>query len=205
MQKFPYPSRAPGPVPACLHLRERPRQQSHRPVAGVETARVVLAASHGYGRPHWSANGRFHGRVGHSADGRLDRGRACGGSRPRSSSSATRAGAHKLRTGRQGGDLVFARTAGLPFTASTVRTRAHKAWNAAGLEPLTPHEARGALRGVVLHRRWLQCEADRRLHRTRQRQADLEPVRPLIPGDEVTAAAQLDAFFATSPPRASGL
>jgi len=50
--------------------------------------------------------------------------------------------AHKLRTGRDGEDLVFGRTPTEPFFASTVRARARKAWEAAGLEPLTPHEAR---------------------------------------------------------------
>jgi len=49
---------------------------------------------------------------------------------------------HKLRSGRDGDDLVFGRTATEPFYASTIRTRARKAWDAAGLEPLTPHEAR---------------------------------------------------------------
>jgi integrase len=36
--------------------------------------------------------------------------------------------AHKLATGRGEGDLVFGRTASLPFTASTVGRRAMKAW-----------------------------------------------------------------------------
>jgi integrase len=70
--------------------------------------------------------------------------------------------AHKLQTGRSGDDLVFGRTATLPFTASTVRARALKAWGwkqepntepgsprmlwvkarEDALEPLTAHEAR---------------------------------------------------------------
>jgi integrase len=50
--------------------------------------------------------------------------------------------AHKLRTGRGGDDLVFGRTAAQPFIPTTVRGRALKAWEAAGLDPLTAHEAR---------------------------------------------------------------
>jgi integrase len=50
--------------------------------------------------------------------------------------------AHKLASGRSGEDLVFGRTATLPFTASTVGIRAQKAWKAAGLQPITLHEAR---------------------------------------------------------------
>jgi integrase len=50
--------------------------------------------------------------------------------------------AHKARTGRDGPDLVFGRTATEAFFASTIRARANKAWKAAGLDPITPHEAR---------------------------------------------------------------
>jgi integrase len=50
--------------------------------------------------------------------------------------------AHKLRTGRADDDLVFGRSPTLPFTPSTVRRRVLAAWRAAGLEALTPHEAR---------------------------------------------------------------
>jgi integrase len=50
--------------------------------------------------------------------------------------------AHKARTGRDGADLVLGRTATEVFYASTMRARANKAWRAAGLEPITPHEAR---------------------------------------------------------------
>jgi integrase len=50
--------------------------------------------------------------------------------------------AHKLSTGRDGSDLFLGRTPVDPFYPSTVRSRARKAWETAGLEPLTAHEAR---------------------------------------------------------------
>jgi integrase-like protein len=50
--------------------------------------------------------------------------------------------AHLLRTGRSGDDLVFGRTAELPFIPTTVRHQTLAAWKKAGLEPLTTHEAR---------------------------------------------------------------
>jgi integrase len=50
--------------------------------------------------------------------------------------------AHLLREDRNDDDLVFGRTADLPFVRSTVRARARKAWKDAGLQPLSPHEAR---------------------------------------------------------------
>ena len=50
--------------------------------------------------------------------------------------------AHKLRTGRDGDDLLFGMTAAAPFDPSTVRRRARAAWKAAGLEPVGLHEGR---------------------------------------------------------------
>ena len=48
----------------------------------------------------------------------------------------------KLRSGRDGDDLVFGRTASEPFFPSTVRAAALRAWKAAGVESITLHEAR---------------------------------------------------------------
>lgn len=50
--------------------------------------------------------------------------------------------AHNLRTGRSGDDLVFGGTAADSFVPSTVRRRALKAWEAAGLQSITLHEGR---------------------------------------------------------------
>jgi integrase len=49
---------------------------------------------------------------------------------------------HKLASGRGGDDLIFGRTATEAFDRATMRRRARKAWKAADLEPLTPHECR---------------------------------------------------------------
>jgi integrase len=49
---------------------------------------------------------------------------------------------HKLATGGDGDQLVFGRSPADPFVPSTVRRRALKAWNAAGLEPISLHEGR---------------------------------------------------------------
>jgi integrase len=48
----------------------------------------------------------------------------------------------KRRSRRDGDDLVFGRTSRDPFFPSTVRARAMKAWKAAGVDPITLHEAR---------------------------------------------------------------
>ena len=62
--------------------------------------------------------------------------------------------AHKRRTARDGEDLVFGRTATEAFFASTIRARANKAWRGAGLEPITPHEARHCASVTSSPRAW---------------------------------------------------
>jgi integrase len=48
----------------------------------------------------------------------------------------------KLRSGRDGDDLVFGRTAREPALPSERCVRRLKAWKGAGIEPITLHEAR---------------------------------------------------------------
>jgi integrase len=50
--------------------------------------------------------------------------------------------AHKMATGRGGGDLVFGRTRTELFIPSTLRHQARDVWAEAGLKPISPHEAR---------------------------------------------------------------
>src|SRR5215211_956101 len=49
---------------------------------------------------------------------------------------------HRLATGRGDAALCFGRNPTSAFVRSTARSRALRAWKTAGLEPLTPHEAR---------------------------------------------------------------
>jgi integrase len=49
---------------------------------------------------------------------------------------------HQMRSGRRGSDLVFGRAPDQPFQPTTARRRAREAWQAAKLEPITPHECR---------------------------------------------------------------
>lgn len=57
---------------------------------------------------------------------------------------------HQELTGRGGADLVFGATATRPFEPSTVRSRARRAWVAAGLDPVTLHEARHACASFLI-------------------------------------------------------
>jgi len=100
----------------------------------------------------------------------------------------------KLRTGRDGTDLVFGRTAALPFVRSTIRSRARAAWKAAGLASLTPHEARHCAASYLiaagLNAKQLSVYIGHSDIRTTYNRYG-----HLMPGDEAEATRQLDAYL----------
>jgi integrase len=104
---------------------------------------------------------------------------------------------HKLATGRDGGDLVFGRTASDAFVRSTMRSRALSAWSAAGLEPLTPHEARHCCASYFAAAGLTPKEAQ-----TAMGHADIRTTLNIyakaVPGWEEQATAKLDAYLARS-------
>ena len=102
--------------------------------------------------------------------------------------------AHKQRTKRDGPDLVFGRTATEAFFASTIRARANKAWEAAGLEPITPHEARHCAISyfIAAGLDWKQISTwagHGDVRRTWNRYGHL------VPGGEEQARERLDAYL----------
>jgi integrase len=105
--------------------------------------------------------------------------------------------AHKARTGRDGRDLVFGRTATEVFYASTIRARANKAWKEAGLEPITPHEARHCAISyfIAAGLDWKQISTWAGHGDVRQ---TWNRYGHLVPGGEDIARERLDAFL--SPP-----
>ena len=105
--------------------------------------------------------------------------------------------AHKLATGRDGDDVVFGRTAAGPFVPSTVRRRALAAWNAAGLRPLTPHEARHSCVSYLLDANLSIKKVSAYVGHTDVR-TTLNCYGHLLPGNEPEAAAQLDAYLAAA-------
>lgn len=58
--------------------------------------------------------------------------------------------AHRLRTGRRGGDLVFGATDVSPFAPKPLQRRADEAWGAAGLERITLHECRHTFASIAI-------------------------------------------------------
>ena len=100
-----------------------------------------------------------------------------------------------MLTGRDGDDLVFGRTATRRFIPSTVRHRARRAWEDAGLEPIALHECRHTAASVMR-----EAGIDDKL-----RAAILGHASVVITNDRYThvdrghltgAATQLDAFLA---------
>jgi len=124
--------------------------------------------------------------------------------------------AHKLATGRDGEDLVFGRTAAEPFVRSTVRARALRAWgwrqvresqttggkttwlkaHDDALDPLTPHEARHCAVSYMIAAGMNPKQISVYIGHGDVRQT-WNRYGHLMPGDEQTAAEQLDAFLSS--------
>ena len=102
--------------------------------------------------------------------------------------------AHKARTARDGLDLVFGGSATEVFYASTILARANKAWKEAGLEPITPHEARHCAISYFIAARldWKQISTWAGPGDVRQ---TWNRYGHLVPGGEDTAQERLDAFL----------
>ncbi len=105
---------------------------------------------------------------------------------------------HQQRTGRDGEDLVFGRTATEAFFASTVQYRANKAWKAAGLEPITPHEARHCAISyfIAAGLDWKQISTWAGHGDARQ---TWNRYGHLVPGGEEAARQRLDAYLTPAP------
>ncbi|HWH43278.1 MAG TPA: tyrosine-type recombinase/integrase, partial [Thermoleophilaceae bacterium] len=102
--------------------------------------------------------------------------------------------AHKLRTGRSGDELLFGTTTTLPFTPSTVRRRALKAWKAGKLSPIGLHEARHTFASLMIA---AGCNA--KALSTYMGHASVsitfDRYGHLMPGNESEAAGLLDAYL----------
>lgn len=104
---------------------------------------------------------------------------------------------HGLQTRRGGDDLVFGRTATAPFVPSTVRARALKAWEAAELEPLTPHEARHTCASYLIEAGLNDLELTATIGHSDSRTTK-RIYGHLFPDSGATIAAKLDAYLETA-------
>ena len=103
---------------------------------------------------------------------------------------------HKLRGGGEG--LAFARADGRPFSGTALRCRALRAWKAAGLAPITPHECRHTFASV-----WIAAGVNIKALSTFMGHANiaitLDRYGHLMPGSEGEAVGLVDAYLARSP------
>ena len=91
--------------------------------------------------------------------------------------------------------MAFAREGGRPFSGTALRQRALRAWKAAGLDPITPHECRHTFASV-----WIAAGAGAKALSTFMGHANIAdhagPLRHLMPGSEDEAVGLVDAYLA---------
>jgi integrase len=100
---------------------------------------------------------------------------------------------HRLRPGRADG-LVFGRTADAPFDSWQVKSRADKAWKAAGLAPIGLHEARHTFASLMIAA-GVNAKALSAYMGHSSVTITLDRYGHLMPGNEDEAAALLDAYL----------
>jgi integrase len=102
---------------------------------------------------------------------------------------------HLLRVDRAGDELVFGRTAADPFSPEQVQRRADKAWAAAGLDRITPHECRHTYASLMI-----AAGVNAKALSTYMGHANisitLDRYGHLMPGSEDEAAGLLDSYLA---------
>ena len=102
--------------------------------------------------------------------------------------------AHQLRLGRSTG-LLFGRTETKPFDDRALKLRAEKAWHAAGLTPITLHEARHTYASLLIAA-GVNSKAVSTYTGHASITITLDRYGHLMPGNEAEAADLLDAYIA---------
>jgi len=101
--------------------------------------------------------------------------------------------AHQLKLGRRTG-LLFGRTATQPFDDRALKVRAEKAWNPAGLTPITLHEARHTYASLLIAA-GINTKAISTYMGHASVTITLDCYGHLMPGNEAEAAERLDAYI----------
>ena len=101
---------------------------------------------------------------------------------------------HQLRLGRRAG-LLFGRTPTKPFDDRALKLRAEKAWYAAGLTPITLHEARHTYASLLIAS-GVNSKAVSTYMGHASITITLDRYGHLFPGNEAEAANLLDAYIA---------
>ena len=101
--------------------------------------------------------------------------------------------ARRLTSGRTDG-LVFGRTFSNPFNPATINGRARKAWKTAGLAPIGLHEARHTYASLMIAA-GVNAKALTTYMGHSSVTTTYDRYGHLMPGNEVEAAALLDAYL----------
>ena len=102
--------------------------------------------------------------------------------------------AHLRHTGRRDDDLEFGLTASVPFDSRKLYTRAYAAWDAAGLERISPQEWRHTFASLMI-----AAGANAKTISTCMGHSSIQVTYDkyghLMPGNEDQAAELLDAYL----------
>ena len=101
---------------------------------------------------------------------------------------------HLLRTGRTGEELVFGRTAVDPFVPSSLDNHAQECWAAAGLEPITLHEARHTFASLLIDS-GANAKAVQEFMGHSKIQTTFDTYGHLLPGSHDEVRARMDAYL----------
>jgi integrase len=102
---------------------------------------------------------------------------------------------HLLRTGRTDEALVFGRTPADPFVPSTIDNRAQECWEAAGLDPITLHEARHSFASLLIDS-GANAKAVQEFMGHSKIQTTFDVYGHLLPGSHNEVRQRMDAYLA---------
>ena len=108
---------------------------------------------------------------------------------------------HLARRGRYGQELVFGRTAAVPFGPKALQDRADSAWKAAGLDRITFHECRHSFASLMIAA-GVNAKALSTFMGHANISITLDRYGHLLPGSEEEAAGMLDTYLAAQRERA---
>jgi integrase len=101
---------------------------------------------------------------------------------------------HLIRTGRDGAQLVFGRTAEDPFAPPVTDQRGKDAWEAAGLQPITLHEARHTFASLMIAA-GANAKAVQEFMGHSKIQTTFDTYGHLLPGSHDEVRERMDAYL----------
>ncbi len=111
---------------------------------------------------------------------------------------------HSLRRGKpEGAALVFGRTSGEPLSHSALVQRAERAWRAAGLRRITPHECRHTFASLMIAA-GVNAKALQTFMGHSSITMTMDRYGHLMPGSEDAAAELLDGYLDRAAAAAGG-